>query len=234
MLSVAFLTPQNSACTMTVDRSLVLELLAEQRLVAIVRLDDITRAVELSQALLDAGIGLQEYTLTNPEALQAIRKIRNEIAAFRDGTAAIGLGSVRNLQEANQAIDCGAHFVVTPITMPSVIHRCRQASVPIMPGAYTPTEIATAWEAGGSVIKVFPARQLGPSYIKDVLAPMPYLQLMPTGGIDLNNLQSYFDVGAIAVGVGGNIIDAKAVARGDWDAVRDVAAQYALRARKVT
>jgi 2-dehydro-3-deoxyphosphogluconate aldolase / (4S)-4-hydroxy-2-oxoglutarate aldolase len=218
---------------MTVDGdSFVLDLLAEQRLVAIVRLDNISRAVEISQALLAGGVCMQEYTLTNPDALLAIREIRTKLAAFQNGTAAIGLGSVRNLKEADQAIECGAQFVVTPITVPTVIHRCRQALVPIMPGAYTPTEIATAWDAGASVVKVFPARNLGANFIKDVLAPMPYLRLMPTGGVDLNNMHSYFQAGAVAVGVGGNIIDAKAIANGDWNAVSDIARQYAHCARR--
>ena len=96
-----------------------------------------------------------------------------------------------------------------------------------MPGAYTPTEIATAWEAGATFVKVFPARNLGPSYIKDLLGPMPYLKLMPTGGIDLNNMPAYFMAGAAAVGIGGNIIDAQAVAEQDWPRLTAAAKIYA-------
>lgn len=203
------------------------KLVARYRLVAIIRLDDLTHAAEISQALLDGGVYLQEYTLSNPAALDAIRTVRKQLSVFDSEEAAIGLGSVRNLAEAEQALDCGAQFIVTPITNTAVIARCRTANTPIMPGAYTPTEIATAWDAGATFVKVFPARNLGPGYIKDVLAPMPYLKLMPTGGIDLNNMPAYFSAGAAAVGIGGNIIDAAAVANQDWPRLAAAAKMYA-------
>jgi len=210
----------------------VQSLVARSRLVAIIRLDDLGDAVRISRALLDAGVQVQEFTLSNPAALEAIAAVCASIAEFNTDDAAIGLGSVRSVEEVDRAIEAGAQFVVTPVTLPSVIERCRAAKVPIMPGAYTPTEIAAAWEAGASFVKVFPARNLGPSYVKDVLAPMPFLRLMPTGGIDLNNMQAYFDAGAVAVGVGGNIIDAKAIAARDWRQVTAVAEQYAERAKR--
>jgi 2-dehydro-3-deoxyphosphogluconate aldolase / (4S)-4-hydroxy-2-oxoglutarate aldolase len=202
-------------------------LVARHRLVAIIRLDDLSHAVEISQALLDGGVYLQEYTLSNPAALEAIRTVRKQLQVFNTDDAAIGLGSVRNLNEAEQAVDCGAQFIVTPITMTAVIERCQKAKIPIMPGAYTPTEIATAWDAGATFVKVFPARNLGPGYIKDVLAPMPYLKLMPTGGIDLNNMPTYLSAGAAAVGIGGNIIDTQAVANRDWSRLAAAAKLYA-------
>jgi len=202
-------------------------LVSRHRLIAIIRLDDLTHAVEISQALLAGGVYLQEYTLSNPAALDAIRTVRKQLSVFNTDEAAIGLGSVRNLIEAEQAFDCGAQFIVTPITNTTVIERCRLANVPIMPGAYTPTEISTAWDAGATFVKVFPARNLGPGYIKDVLAPMPYLKLMPTGGIDLNNMPEYFSAGASAVGIGGNIIDAQAVADQDWPRLAAIAKMYA-------
>ena len=205
----------------------VTSLVGQQRLIAIIRLDDLSHAVEISRALLEGGICVQEFTLSNLAALGAIRAVREQIAEFNTDAAAIGLGSVRNLDEAEQALDCGAQFVVTPIMHPAILERCRAANVPILPGAYTPTEIATAWEAGATFVKVFPARNLGPSYIKDLLGPMPYLKLMPTGGIDLNNIPAYFDAGASAVGVGGNIIDAKAVAAQDWPRLAAAAKRYA-------
>lgn len=205
----------------------ITNLIGRHRLVAIVRLDDLSHAVEISQALLDGGVYVQEYTLSNPAALDAIREVRKRLTVFDTDEAAIGLGSVRNLNEAEQALDCGAQFIVTPITSAAVIGCCRTANVPIMPGAYTPTEIATAWDAGATFVKVFPARNLGPTYIKDILAPMPYLKLMPTGGIDLNNIPTYFAAGASAVGIGGNIIDTQAVANQDWHRLAAVARKYA-------
>ena len=99
--------------------------------------------------------------------------------------------------------------------------------MPVVCGAYTPTEIASAWERGASIVKVFPVRNLGPNYIKDVLAPMPELQLMPTGGVDLSNMEAYFSAGAVAVGVGGNLFDKSALQNSDWDKICNSAQDFA-------
>src|SRR5699024_1925530 len=115
---------------------------------------------------------------------------------------------------------------VSPMINPDVIKACKEAGVPVMPGAYTPTEIMAAWNYGADVVKVFPARSLGPSYIKDVLNALPFLRLMPTGGIDQTNLGAYLASGVEAVGVGGNLIDAKVIGAQDWAAVTQTAASY--------
>jgi 2-dehydro-3-deoxyphosphogluconate aldolase / (4S)-4-hydroxy-2-oxoglutarate aldolase len=209
----------------------VLHLIAHTRLVAIIRLDDLSQAVQLSKALLAGGVVAQEFTLSNPEALHAMAEVKAEVAEFSSGEAVIGLGSVRNVEEARAAIKAGAQFVVTPITKLDVIEVCKEANLPIMPGAFTPTEIATAYDAGADVVKVFPARTLGPGYLKDVLAPMPYLKLMPTGGVDLENMASFFKAGAVSVGVGGNLLDKKAIEAGDWEKVSSIAADYAKAAK---
>ncbi len=209
----------------------VVHLVNLHRLVAIIRLDDLANAEKISRALMAGGIVLQEFTLTNPAALEVVSALRERIPEFQSGAAAIGLGSVRNVSEAVQALRSGAQFVVTPTLQLDVLKVCRAAQIPVMPGAYTPTEIATAWDNGASFVKVFPARSLGPAYIKDVLAPMPYLKLMPTGGIDVENMDTYFKNGASAVGVGGNLIDARAVAAGDWEQVSQVASRYAQAAK---
>jgi 2-dehydro-3-deoxyphosphogluconate aldolase/(4S)-4-hydroxy-2-oxoglutarate aldolase len=209
----------------------VLEILTKTRLVAIIRLDDLSQAVKLSKALLAGGVVAQEFTLSNPKALEALSEAKAALAEFSNGQAVIGLGSVRNVDEAHAAIKAGAQFVVTPITKLEVIEVCKNASLPIMPGAFTPTEIAAAHDAGADIVKVFPARTLGAGYIKDVLAPMPYLKLMPTGGVDLENMASFFKAGAVSVGVGGNLLDKKAIEAGDWDRVSNIARQYAEAAR---
>jgi 2-dehydro-3-deoxyphosphogluconate aldolase/(4S)-4-hydroxy-2-oxoglutarate aldolase len=203
------------------------ELLLKARLVAILRLEDLNQAVSLSQALLAGGIVAQEYTLTNPRALQAIGEVRDAIAAFTTGQAIIGVGSVRTQREAEESIRAGAQFVVSPILSAAVLDTCHQSQVPCMPGAMTPTEIASAWALGATMVKVFPARGLGPNYIKDVLAPMPDIKLMPTGGIDLHNLGDYFRCGASAVGVGGRLVDPALIYNKDWQQVQQIARQYA-------
>jgi 2-dehydro-3-deoxyphosphogluconate aldolase/(4S)-4-hydroxy-2-oxoglutarate aldolase len=212
-------------------KSNVLELISKTRLVAIIRLDDLSQAVRLSKALLAGGVVAQEFTLSNPKALDALAEVKAALSEFSSGGATIGLGSVRTVDEAHAAIKARAQFVVTPITKLEVIEVCKNAGIPIMPGAFTPTEIATAHEAGASVVKIFPARVLGPTYIKDVLAPMPYLKLMPTGGVDLENMASFFKAGAVSVGVGGNLLDKKAIENGDWEKVSTIAKQYAEAAK---
>jgi 2-dehydro-3-deoxyphosphogluconate aldolase / (4S)-4-hydroxy-2-oxoglutarate aldolase len=212
-------------------KSNVLEIVSMARLVAIIRLDDLSQAVKLSKALLAGGVVAQEFTLSNPKALDALSEVKAALSEFSNGGATIGLGSVRTVDEAHAAIKAGAQFVVTPITKLEVIEVCKKAGVPIMPGAFTPTEIALAHGAGADVVKVFPARMLGAGYIKDVLAPMPYLKLMPTGGVDLENMASFFKAGAVSVGVGGNLLDKKAIETGDWEKVSKIAKQYAEMAQ---
>lgn len=214
-----------------VDMNKVMELVAHHRLVAIIRLDDLSQAVEISQALLAGGIVVQEYTMTNPAALETIETVLSEIAEFSTSAAALGLGSVRDARTATKAIAAGVQFVVTPIVAPDVIETCLAAKVPVMSGAFTPTEIATAWQLGSAFVKVFPARQLGATYIKDLLAPMPDIRVMPTGGIDLENMADYFRAGAKAVGIGGNLIDPTAIKLRDWNKMSLVAQQYAQRAQ---
>ncbi len=212
-------------------KSTVLNIVLATRLVAIIRLDDLSQAVKLSKAFLAGGVVAQEFTLSNPKALDALSEVKVALSEFSNGQATLGLGSVRNVDEAHAAIKAGAQFVVTPITKLDVIEVCKKAGVPIMPGAFTPTEIATAHDAGADVVKVFPARTLGADYIKDVLAPMPYLKLMPTGGVDLGNMASFFKAGAVSVGVGGNLLDKEAIEAGDWEKVSSIAKQYAEAAK---
>ena len=195
------------------------ELIKKSRLVAIIRLERLDHAQELVNVLLDAGARCLEFTLTNPDAPRWIRRLLDEDKRFENGEACIGVGSVRNVEEAKLVLDAGAQFVVTPITSVKVIEVCVQRKVPIASGAFTPTEIATAWDAGANIIKVFPARVLGPGYIRDVLAPLPYLPLMPTGGIDASNAGEYLRAGAIAVGVGGQLCPANLVEKKDWDTI---------------
>ena len=132
-------------------------------------------------------------------------------------------GQSRHWKQAQQCLDGGAEFIVSPVTNFDIIKLCNENDIPVFPGAYTPTEIYDAWAAGATAVKVFPARSLGPAYIKDILAPMPELLLAPTGGIGEKNIADYINAGVIAVGVGGSLVDKKAVAAGDWDAIERAA-----------
>ena len=138
-------------------------LVLKHRLVAILRLNDLKDAVPLAESLVRAGVRALEFTLTNANAPVAIQSCLDRIPHFSNGTAAIGMGSVRNVAEARTAIDCGSQFVVSPITSKPIIDFCKEHGVSVFPGAFSPTEIAMAHEAGADIVKVFPSRTLGPS-----------------------------------------------------------------------
>ena len=199
-----------------------LEIIAKHKLVAIVRLDDLSIAQALAQALIDGGIRAIEFTLTNPDAVATIAEIRQHVGDH----VAIGAGSVIFAEQVWAVADAGAQFVVSPVWKRAVNSACLDAGLPFMPGAFTPTEILQAWESGASAVKVFPANHLGKRYIKDVLAPLPHLRLMPTGGVNLDNMRELLDYGAFALGVGSSLINNDAVADRDWARLRDNARRY--------
>lgn len=208
-----------------------LELLEEGGVVPVVRLPDLSRAAAMAQALLDGGVKTIELTMTSPGALDALSLLRREIPAFSDGAAALGMGSVLNPDMGAAAIARGANFIVAPILDLPTLELCVERDVPAMPGAFTPTEIQTAWTAGAAVVKVFPATKLGPGYFKDLLAPLPHLKLMPTGGVDLENCGDFIRAGAIAVGVGSALVRKEWVENGEWRALSEQARRFASSVR---
>lgn len=200
-------------------RLYALDTITRSRLVAIVRLPALEDAVALARALTAGGIRVFEFTLTTPGALAAISAVIEHLPEVAQGDAVVGVGSVLTPEDAHAAIDAGARFVVSPVFKPDVIDVCALRETPVFPGAYTPTEIEAAWAAGAAAVKVFPARGLSPTYLRDLLEPMPFLKLMPTGGIDAGNAAAWLKAGAVAVGVGGALVDKAAVARRDWAAL---------------
>ena len=202
-----------------------LDIIADNKIVAIVRLDDLSIAEDLTAALIDGGIRAIEFTLTNPDALRVIGEIRARVS---EGVA-IGAGSVTSAEQVSAVAAAGAEFVVSPVTKADVIAACRAHELPAMPGAFTPSEIQQAWEWGASVVKIFPANHLGRRYIKDLLAPLPHLRLMPTGGVNIDNMRDFLDTGAFALGIGSSLINNDAVADRDWDRLRESARRYVDR-----
>ena len=190
--------------------------------IAIVRLDDLSEALAIGQALADGGISALEYTLTNPEALNAVMQVRAELGE----AVLVGAGTVLDVPSARNAIAAGAQFLVSPTLESAVIAVGRKQNVPVICGAMTPSEILTAHRLGAQLVKVFPARALGPAYIKDVLAPLPGLRLVPTGGVGLDNCRAFLDAGAYAVGLGSALIDPHLVATADWPALTALARRY--------
>ena len=190
--------------------------------IAIVRLDDLSEAVAIGEALAEGGIRALEFTLTNPEALKAVGEVRGRL----EDRALVGAGTVLDGESAGEAISAGAQFVVTPVYRRDVIGRGRESGVPVVSGAMTPTEIFAAWQDGAELVKVFPARSLGPAYVKDLLGPFPQLRLVPTGGVNLDNCAAFIEAGAYTVALGSSLVDEAMISRGDWGALSALAQQY--------
>jgi 2-dehydro-3-deoxyphosphogluconate aldolase/(4S)-4-hydroxy-2-oxoglutarate aldolase len=193
----------------------ILKRLIEGKVVAVVRLDSGEQLVNVAEALKAGGITTIEFTVSTPGAIDMIKEASSRFG----GEVLMGAGTVLDPETARAAILAGAEFIVTPTLKLATIELCHRYGKPIVPGAFTPTEILTAWEAGADMVKVFPASVGGPGYLKAVRAPLPQLRLVPTGGVSADNAADYLKAGAAAVGVGGKLVDKAAVARGDWQAI---------------
>src|SRR5215212_7863086 len=202
-----------------------IEQVLTKKIVAIVRLENYDRAVEVARALVEGGVSVLEFTLTGKGANEAIAKVRRALG----DAACVGVGSVLKPEQAHAAIESGAQFVVTPAVRKEVIAACVNRNTLVLSGGFTPTELLEAYEAGSELVKLFPAQQGGPRYLKDVLAPLPFLKLVPTGGVSPANAREYLDAGAVALGMGGNLVAKKAVAAGAFDQIT-VAAREAVAA----
>lgn len=201
---------------------LPLQRVLDSGLVAIVRAADDAHLVETIGALADGGVHITEVTLTVPNALDVIRKAKQKYG----DRITIGAGTVLDTESARAAILAGAQFLVSPTTNLDVIKLCKRYEVLVFPGAFTPTEILTAWEAGADVVKVFPSEVLGPAFFRAMNRPLPQIRLMPTGGVDLNTAAEYLRAGACCLGVGTQLVDPKAIARQDYEYLRGLAFQY--------
>lgn len=185
-------------------------------IVAIIRMKEPEKVRAVVDAIAEGGIRALEVTMTVPGAVDLIR----ELAPTMPAGFVLGAGTVLDAETAARVIDAGARFIVSPVFRPAVIAACHRQDVAAMPGCFTPTEILEAWDAGADVVKVFPATALGPSYLKDVRAPLPQVKLMPTGGVTLDNAGEWIKAGAVAVGVGTALLDAKAIAAADYRVLR--------------
>ena len=190
--------------------------------VAVLRADSPDNLVHVAQAIGRGGIGAVEITMTTPGALGVIGECANRLG----GEFLLGAGTVLDPETARAAILAGAQYIVTPTLNPDVITLCNRYDKVIIPGALTPTEILTAWECGADIVKVFPATAVGPRYFKDVKGPLPHVDLIPTGGVDLDNAGDFIRAGACAVAVGSNLVDKTAVATGEWQVLTDTARKY--------
>jgi 2-dehydro-3-deoxyphosphogluconate aldolase/(4S)-4-hydroxy-2-oxoglutarate aldolase len=191
-------------------------------LVAVVRAPDPGNLAEVIRALADGGMTVAEVTLTVPNALEVIREVKKLLG----DRVLLGAGTVLDPETARAALLAGAEFIVSPTVNLDVITLCRRYDKLVFPGAFTPTEILAAWQAGADIVKVFPAEVVGPAFFKAMRGPLPQIRLMPTGGVDLNTAGDYLRAGAACLGVGSQLVDPKAVARKDYDYIRGLAWQF--------
>ncbi len=196
--------------------------------VAILRASSSTTLIQAAQALQAGGVCAIEVTLTTPGALQVIELARQNIS---DGTL-FGAGSVLDAESARAAILAGAQFIVSPSLSVKVIELCRRYSVPVIPGAYTPTEIVNAWEAGADMVKIFPASVGGPEMIKALKAPLPQIDMLPVGGVELENTASFIRAGASAVGVGSSLVNERLLNQGAFEKITAQAQKFLQEVRK--
>ena len=185
----------------------VLDHILSTGVVAVIRMKDTQRLKRVIEAIRLGGVKSIEITMTVPGAVQIIADLVKTVP----DDVLVGAGTVTDVETANKVIDAGAKFVVGPILNVDIIKLCNQRGVVIMPGCYTPTEIFTAWKAGADIIKVFPATSLGPKYFKDIRGPFPDLRLLPTGGVSVDNVGEWIAAGAVAVGIGSDLLDKKAI-----------------------
>ncbi|HEY3964672.1 MAG TPA: bifunctional 4-hydroxy-2-oxoglutarate aldolase/2-dehydro-3-deoxy-phosphogluconate aldolase [Planctomycetaceae bacterium] len=191
-------------------------------IVAVIRSTSSEQLVEVARALYEGGVDVLEITFTVPRALEIIAAVRKALG----DKVLLGAGTVLDPETARAAFLAGAEFLVAPTVNLDVIKLGNRYDKLVMPGAFTPTEILTAWEAGAQVIKVFPADIGGPAYLKTLHGPLPQVRLLPTGGVNLNTIADFLKAGACAVGLGGALVEPKAVQAGDMNRIKSLAEQY--------
>ena len=184
----------------------------ELPIVGILRGFDSVSVDHIIRASVRGGLRNIEITMNSPDAEALIRSARREAGDAMN----IGAGTVLNEPQLQAALNAGASFIVTPVVCEAVIAKCVALSVPVFPGAFSPTEIARAWELGSKMVKVFPADRLGPGYIRNLKAPFPHIGLMPTGGVGLETLEDFVKAGAAALGVGSPLFSGDRVRQQDW------------------
>jgi 2-dehydro-3-deoxyphosphogluconate aldolase/(4S)-4-hydroxy-2-oxoglutarate aldolase len=214
--------------TGTMDKAAVLLALREIGLVPVLRAASVQEALALATAIAAGGVTVLEITMTVPGAIQVMRKLAEERPDIL-----IGAGTVLDPETARMCILEGAKFVVSPALNLKTIEMCHRYAVPVLPGALTPTEIVTAWQAGADVIKVFPASAMGGAkYLQSIKAPLPQVELIPTGGVSLATAKDFLEAGAFALGVGADLVNAKAMAEGKPEVVTESAQRYLAMVRE--
>jgi 2-dehydro-3-deoxyphosphogluconate aldolase/(4S)-4-hydroxy-2-oxoglutarate aldolase len=198
-------------------------------IVAVIRAKSGELLADVAEALLAGGVDVMEVTFTVPRAHEVLGRVADRLGE----RILLGAGTVLDTETARLALACGAEFIVSPTVNLDVVRMCRRYDKLVMPGALTPTEVLTAWEAGADLVKIFPSEVTGPEYLKALAGPLPHIKLMPTGGVNLETAADFLRAGAFALGVGGSLVDAKAVAAGDLVKIESLARQFVEIVRQV-
>ncbi|MGQ9456218.1 MAG: bifunctional 4-hydroxy-2-oxoglutarate aldolase/2-dehydro-3-deoxy-phosphogluconate aldolase [Armatimonadota bacterium] len=204
------------------EKQQVINAVIECGIVAVVRAESEELALKAVEAALAGGVNAIEVTFTVPGTLDVIRTLASKTGK----DVILGAGTVLDPKMAINAIEAGARFIVSPNTNVSTIEAAKSKGVAVFPGALTPSEVVTARQAGGDIIKIFPANIVGPSYFKDLHGPFPDIPLMPTGGVDLSTARTWLEHGAVALGVGGALIDRKLMKEGNFSEITERARKF--------
>ena len=205
------------------SRNETLRIIREVGVVPVVRAESKEEALKIVQAILAGGVNILEITMTVPGAIQVMERLADE---FGDKVL-LGAGTVLDAETGRAAILAGAEFVVSPSTDLSLIQLCRRYSKPVMPGALTPTEVVYAWQSGADIVKIFPCGNVGgPAYIRALRGPLPHIEMIPTGGVDLSTTADFIKAGAVAVCVGSALVDKKAVKAGKLEVLTQNASKF--------
>lgn len=205
-----------------------LQAIRQGKIIPVIRAPEPDAAVAVVEALAAAGVTIAEVTMTVPDAISVIAQISRQFGE----RVLVGAGTVTDAETARRSVDAGARFVVSPCLVPEVVVAAQRANVAVLPGALTPTEIFHAHTLGADMVKVFPVANVGgAAYLRAVRGPFPNIPLVPTGGVTLDNIREMFAAGAVAVGVGSEMISRDALARKDYRAIGSLGAQFVAAAR---
>lgn len=199
-----------------------LDRMARSGVVAVLRANDGSLLIDAAEALLRGGVEVLEVTFTVPKAHRVIEQMADALG----DRILLGAGTVLDPETARAALLAGAEYIVSPTLNLDVIRLCRRYDKAILPGALTPTEVLTAWEAGADVVKIFPSDLTGPAYLKALAGPLPQVRMMPTGGVNLETAAAFLNAGAFALGIGSSLVDGKSLANRDFARIETLARQY--------
>jgi len=206
----------------------IIDRIVNPGILAVIRADSSEQLISVAEALYEGGVIGLEITMTTPNALQVISDVSKRFGK----KVLVGVGTVLDPETCRAAILAGAQFAVTPVLRPEVIKMCNRYGIPVAAGAYTPTEALTAYESGADFVKIFPADQLGPQYIKNILGPLPQLRIIPTGGVTVATVEAFIKAGCVALGAGSSLVSKDVLKNQDWKKLTETAAAFVEAIKK--